>query len=180
VAPLTQTDIAEAWLGFRRRLQRCGFPRRFIESQGADLFARAQLEFVEATSGGAHIHSPRGWLIVCAWRRAINAVDGKSRAPSVSSIEDFATPPVSPEPTPEEVAIAGEQARRVRELVTLLLPEEQAIVELVEFEGMSCRQAAAVLDWSSTKADRWHSRALGRLRALYVDGRLQLDNDPSL
>lgn len=156
----------EAWTGYCARLWRRGFPRHFIEANAADLFAQAKMEMVVADRKGVEFYSPCGWLITCAWHRTINLVQQQSSRPRRSSLDASVTPPKCEGPTPEEMALAADHARGVHETVGLLSSEDREIIELVYFEEMSCRRAAGILGWSTSKADRRHARALGRLRAL--------------
>lgn len=165
---LAEADIDEAWRGYCSRLRRRGFPWYFIETQAADLFAQAKMEMVEAAANSVEFYSPRGWLIECAWRRTINLLDKESRRPPLVSLDISAVPPKNEGLTPEEEILGEDQRRRVHEGVGRLLPEEQKIIELIYFQGMSCRRAAAAVGWSTSKADRWHAKALGRLRALWI------------
>ena len=164
---LDEADIAEAWRGFRGRLHRKNFPRSFITSHSEELFAQAVMEMAQADARGVDLYSVCGWLIECAWRRAINLLDSQLRRPQLISIDVAATLPGSGESTPEEAVVAQDGQRRLHEAIGLLLPAERQIIVLIYLEGMSCRRAANILGWSTSKADRWHAKALGRLRELY-------------
>lgn len=162
---LEESDIQDAWRGYCERLRRRGFPWHFIETEAADLFGQAKMEMVEANANGVELYSPCGWLIECAWRRTINLLDKESRRPQLVSLDISPAAPRSEGPTPEEATLAEDQRRCVREAVGALLPEERRIIELIYLQHMSCRRAAAVLGWSTSKADRRHEKARGRLRA---------------
>lgn len=162
---LEEADIAEAWRCYLARLRRRNFPWRFIENESADLFAEAKLELLEVRARGIEIRSPVPWLIQCAWWRTINLVDRRARHPPVISADAFA-PPRCERPTPEQEALAHDQALRLRAAIEVLLPKERRIIELIYFQGHSCRGAARVLGWSKSNADRWHAKALSRLRAI--------------
>lgn len=164
-AQLDEADIAEAWRCYLARLRRRNFPRRFIENDSADLFAQAKLELLEVQARGVEIRSPVPWLIQCAWWRTINHVDQRSRRPPVLSADAY-EPPRCERPTPEQETLADDQARRLRAAIEVLLPNERRIIELIYFEGYSCRGAARVMGWGKSNGDRWHAKALGRLRAL--------------
>lgn len=166
--------IAEAWRGYLGRLRRRG-SWHLIENHSADLFAQAKVEFFEARARGVEIHSPVGWLIVCAWRQTINLWVQQSRRPRDISIDAVATPLVCNASLPEEDVLASDQSRRLYAALDLLLPKERQVVRLIYLEGMSWRQAAARLGWANSTLEEWHTKAMGRLRSLCASERWALD-----
>jgi RNA polymerase sigma factor (sigma-70 family) len=163
-------ELAEAWRGFCRWLHWKRFSRQFIWSDGVDMFAQAQLELSRALARGVEIRSPPGWLVHCALQRTKNLLEKRRRAPSMIS-EDRIAPLRSMDPTPEETLLEDERRHHLRDAMSWLLPPEREIIELIYFQGMSCRAAARALGWASSKADRNHHRALRRLRPFF--GRIE-------
>lgn len=175
-AELDDADVAEAWRCYLARLRRRNFPWRFIENDSADLFAQAKLELLEVQAKGVEVRAPVPWLIQCAWWRSINLVAQRNRRPLVLSADAFESPRCE-RPTPEQKTLADDQARRLRAAICFLLPNERRIIELIYFEGYSCRGASRVMGWAKSNGDRWHAKALGRLRAICESERWALDPD---
>lgn len=163
---VSAAELAEAWRGFCRWQRWKGFSWHFIWSDGVDMFEQAQLELSQALARGIEIYSPPGWLIHCALQRTKNLLEKRTRAPSMIS-EDRIEPLKSMDPTPEETLLEEERRHNLREAISLLLPPEREIIELIYFQEMSCRAAANTLGWASSKADRNHNRALRRLRPFF-------------
>lgn len=78
--------------------------------------------------------------------------------------EDRLEPLRSEDLTPEEMLLEDEWRHSLRSAISLLLPPEREIIELIYFKEMSCRAAAKTLGWGHSKADRNHHRVLRRLR----------------
>src|SRR5262249_395713 len=76
---LSPSELEEARLAFFQLLRRKGMSRAFIERYAEDLFSRARLELTRTIEGGEVIHSPTGWLLVCAWRRTQNQLTSIGR-----------------------------------------------------------------------------------------------------
>lgn len=159
-------ELAEAWQGFCRWQRRKGFSQQFIWSDGVDMFAQAQLELSGSLAKGIEIQNPPGWLINCALQRTKNLLDKRMRAPSMIS-EDRIESLKSMDPTPEETLLEDERRHYLLDAISALLPSEREIIELIYFQGMSCRAAADALGWTNSKADRNHHRALRRLRPFF-------------
>lgn len=70
----------------------------------------------------------------------------------------------SDEPTPEETAIDEDEKKRLREAVDLLPRDMREAVGLVICEGMSYRDAAAVMGVGTKRVDNLVSRAKKRLK----------------
>lgn len=172
MSELKAADMAEARRGFRRCLRRKGFSWHFINGHGEDLFAQAQLEVLQVLAKGAHVYHPPGWLIHCAWYRTINLLDKQSRRPEEVTVEK-AAPLESEEPGPEKELLAAESHDRLLQVMQHLLPAQREIIELIYLQDLSCREASFSLGWSSSKADRCHHAALGRLRPFFEAGLLQ-------
>jgi RNA polymerase sigma factor (sigma-70 family) len=150
---------------FRGRLYGRGFPRRFIEESGEDLFAEGQLEVIRLMAQGMVIYSPRGLLVHCAWLRTQKRLDRQARAPDYVGLE-VVTETADEQPPPDEQVISGDRECRVLEAIGLLLPDERKLIELVYYGGMSCRAAGRALGLSKSTAHRRHQAALSRLRTL--------------
>jgi RNA polymerase sigma factor (sigma-70 family) len=159
---VSAAELAEAWQGFRRWLLWKGFAWQFIRNDGLDMFGEAQLELSRVLVRGIEIHSPPGWLVHCALQRTKHLLDKQRRAPSMIS-ENRIGSLRSGGWTPEEELLEEEWRHSLGDAVSSLRSPEREIIELIYFKGMSCRAAARALGWASSKANRNHHRALGRL-----------------
>src|SRR5262249_43148790 len=142
------------------------FSPQFISSHGEDLFATAALEYSRKLAEGVRIESPCGWLITCAWRRTMSLLESQSRSPQVIATEKAEAIEDEVGRSPEQTALDEDRFRRVHEAVAELPPEEQRLLELAYFEEMPVREAARLLDWHPSKAQRRHEAARERLLEL--------------
>lgn len=81
-------------------------------------------------------------------------------------------PPVdrpSTDASPEEVAIASEEWRRIRGLLAQLPDLQRDAISLRFGAGMTSREIGAVLGKSEAATQKLISRALGRLKEAYRD-----------
>lgn len=115
----------------------------------------------------------RSWLFTIAHNVVI---DARRRRRHHLSIDDEASKPladtlVDQSASPEELAIAGDAARRVRTLLGNLPDRHRAIVEL-RLAGLSGSEIAATLGTTESAVKSAQFRAYGTLRTL-------LANDPA-
>jgi RNA polymerase sigma-70 factor (ECF subfamily) len=122
-----------------------------------------QLIFTKAFAGiGRYDHrSFRGWLFTIAHNVVVDAQ--RARRPyqeidAAAEIED-------PAPSPEELAVAGDESRRIRALLVRLSPQQRAVVEL-RLGALTDREIAAVLRMDYGAVRQTQHRALLRLREL--------------
>lgn len=151
---------------FRGRLYQRGFPPRFIEESGEDLFAEGQLEVMRLMARGTVVYFPSGLLVHCAWRRTQKLLERQARVPDCVGFGVVAET-ADEEPAPDEQVISGDRERRVRDAIGFLLPEERELIELIYYDGMSCRAAGRALGLSKSTAQRRHEAVSRRLRALF-------------
>lgn len=163
---LTKQDIAQGWRIFRGRLYSRGFPAGFVEGEGRDLFAEGQLDVIRLIDRGLDVYWPCGLLVRCAWLRTQRLVEKRTRNPRSVSLEavlEVADEQVSPE---EEEVISNDLNRSIRAAVAFLDSPDREIIQLTYFGEMTCTEAGRLLGWSSSKSQRIHQHALGRLRPL--------------
>lgn len=162
---LGRTDLEAAERGFLQLLRRKRFSPAFIERHGADLIAKARLEYSQHVAEGGEVRNPAGWIIHCAWRRTQNLLEQEGRAPRVLSIDNggaFA----NESRTPEEEVLTSDRYRQLQGAIEQLPIEERKVIALTYFEGMSVREVGRTLKWDKCKADRRHRAALERLQEL--------------
>lgn len=162
---LGRTDLEAAERGFLQLLRRKRFSPAFIERHGADLIAKARLEYSQHAAEGGEVRNPAGWIIHCAWRRTQNLLEQEGRAPRVLSIDNggaFA----NESRTPEDEVLTSDRYRQLQGAIEQLPIEERKVIALTYFEGMSVREVGRTLKWDKCKADRRHRAALERLQEL--------------
>lgn len=162
---LGRTELEAARRGFECLLRRKRFSRAFVDRHGADLLAKARLEYAQHVADGGEVRNPAGWIIHCAWRRTQNLLEQEGRAPRVLSIDNggaFANESA----TPEEEVLSADRYRQLQGAIEQLPIEERKVIALTYFEGMSVREVGRVLKWDKCKADRRHRAALERLQEL--------------
>jgi RNA polymerase sigma-70 factor (ECF subfamily) len=103
----------------------------------------------------------KGWLFAIA-RNAVND-DYRSRRPSAPFEDAFVVP--DDRPSPEEVAIAGEEQLRIWALLRQLKPDDQDIVAL-RLEGLNHKEIATALGRSHGTIRNKQPRIMNRLKTL--------------
>jgi RNA polymerase sigma factor (sigma-70 family) len=156
------------------RLYGRGFPADFIEDEGRDLFAEGQLDVIRLIDRGLDVYWPCGLLVHCAWRRTQRLVEKRTRNPRSVSLEALLEV-VDERVSPEEEVISNDLGRSIRAAVAFLDSPDREIIQLTYFGEMTCTEAGRLLGWSSSKSQRIHQHALGKLRA-FLEPRVPLRN----
>lgn len=159
-------ELEQAQLGFNQYLRRKGYSPQFIDRHADDLLATATVEYSRKLAEGAEIDNAAGWLITCASQRTKNLVHVESRDPRLVSTERAPTVVDEEGQSPEEVALEEDRFRKVREAVEQLSEDERRLLELAYFEGYAVREAARLLRWHPSKAQRCHRTARRHLHEL--------------
>ncbi|MET0558900.1 MAG: sigma-70 family RNA polymerase sigma factor [Solirubrobacterales bacterium] len=170
---LSGAHLREAERGFVAMLRAKGFPAVWIDANVIDLMAQAASEYARWLTDHEPEPNPAGWLIVCAYRRAVNLLEAQRRRPPTTSLDavyDLADEGVR---TPEQQAIEHDRQERIREAMGQLPRQDRRLLAMVYFEDRSVREAGRTIGWRKSAADRHHRAALDRLRAI-------LGEDPSL
>jgi RNA polymerase sigma factor (sigma-70 family) len=169
---VTGAQLRETERGFTALLRAKGFPATWIDRHSLDLVAQAASEYAAWMKKHEPEENPVGWLITCAYRRALNLLTSQRRRPPAASVEDAALALADDSlPTPEEAVLDDERQRRLRKAMECLVPKERRLITLVYFEGHSVRDAGRRLGWGKSAADRHHRSALERLRAVVGEDR---------
>jgi RNA polymerase sigma-70 factor, ECF subfamily len=100
---------------------------------------------------------------------ACRAAGREQPLPTTSSVL-LARQLLADEPTPSELVAGEELADRVRQALVRLDPDDQTIILLRNYEGLSNQQAAAALGIDPAAASKRFGRALLRLRAALIGG----------
>lgn len=174
-------ELEEARLGFNQYLRRKGYSPQFIERHAEELLATATVEYSRKLAEGAEIENAAGWLITCASQRTKNLIHVENRDPRLVSTERAPTVVDSEGQSPEEVALEEDRFRKVREAVEQLSEDERRLLELAYFEGYAVREAARMLRWHPSRAQRCHRTARKHLHELLgVDSLDQLEIEVGL
>lgn len=169
---VTGAHLRETERGLNALLRAKGFPAPWIDRHSLDLVAQAASEYAAWMKTHEPEKKPVGWLITCAYRRALNLLTSQRRRPPTAAVEDVALAVADESlPTPEQAVLDDERQRRLREALECLVPKERRLITLVYFEGHSIRDAGRRLGWGKSAADRHHRSALERLRAVVGEDR---------
>lgn len=158
-APLYETYADLVW---RYAMSRLGNADRAAEVTSIT-FARALAALPRFRPRPANSGSPfRAWLMTIARNAVIDEVRRERHAPS---LDDPAVQPwlIDRGRTPEDLAIAGDEQRRVERALARLPVTQRRIVEL-RLIGMRSAKIAEILEMSQSAIDTAHFRAYARLR----------------
>jgi RNA polymerase sigma factor (sigma-70 family) len=164
--PIDGAHLREAERGLRALLRAKGFPAAWVDKNAIDLLAQAAGEYAEWLKGHRAEPNPVGWLLTCAYRRAVDLLDSEGRRPPTTSLDAVVDLGDRGTPTPEQEALANDRQRRLREAMRCLPARDRRLISLVYFEECSIREAGRRLGWRKTVADRRHQEALQRLREI--------------
>jgi RNA polymerase sigma factor (sigma-70 family) len=165
---VTPAELREAERGFKLMLAR-KFSAAWIAENAKDLLAQANIEYAEWLEANPPARNPVGWLLTCAYRRALNLFDTQSRKPRPASLEAVFHLADESTPTPEQQALDNDRQRQLREALGHLPEKERKLLALIYFEDYSIRAAGRKLGWQKSAADRHHSAAMKRMLALVGD-----------
>jgi RNA polymerase sigma factor (sigma-70 family) len=161
---LSRAQMDMARKAFRGKLVRLRFSPQFIVNNADELLAIAHTEFVRAVQNGTEIEDPVAWTIHCAWRRTQNLLQSESNRPRTVSSEKVAELIDEGVVAPEDRALEAERARKIREAVAKLDPDQRKVIALTFFEDMSVREAARHLGCSAGSVQHRRETALRTLR----------------
>jgi RNA polymerase sigma factor (sigma-70 family) len=141
----------------------------WIAENAKDLLAQANIEYAEWLEDNPPARNPVGWLLTCAYRRALNLLDTQSRKPRPAPLDSVFHLADESMPTPEQQALDRDRQSRLQEALRFLPKKECKLLALVYFEDLSIREAGRKLGWQKSAADRHHNAALEKLKALVGD-----------
>jgi RNA polymerase sigma factor (sigma-70 family) len=161
---LTAGQMDAARKAFRGKLLRLRYSPQFIVNNADELLAIAHSEYARAIEKGVAIDDPVAWTIHCAWRRTQNLLQAESIRPRMISVEKVVELVDDGEPGTEDQVLEDERARKIRDAVAKLDPEQQKVIALTFFEDMSVREAARHLGCSASSIQHRRETALRTLR----------------
>lgn len=165
---VTPAELREAERGFRLMLAK-KFSAVWIAENAKDILSQANVEYAEWLEQNPPARNPVGWLLTCAYRRAVNLLDTQSRKPRPASLDSVFHLADESTPTPEQQALDRDRQRRLRKALSHLPEKECKLLALVYFEGMSIREAGRKVGWQKSVADRHHDAAMEKMLALVGD-----------
>jgi DNA-directed RNA polymerase specialized sigma24 family protein len=160
---LSQAEMDRVRKGFTGLLAKLRYHPEFILNHCDELLGIAHTEYVRYLSKGVEIEDPVAWTINCAWRRTQNLLTLQGYRPQKVSAEKLAELVDEGRPTPDQIALDTDRARKVHRAVAKLDEEQRQLLALMYFEDMPLAEAARCLDWHESKARRCHKAALTRL-----------------
>jgi RNA polymerase sigma factor (sigma-70 family) len=161
---LSRAQMDMARKAFRGKLVRLRFSPQFIVNNGDELLAIAHSEYARAVQRGVEIEDPVAWTVHCAWRRTQNLLQSESTRPRIVSSEKVAELIDDGRAEPEEQALEGDRAQKIREAVARLDEDQRKVIALTFFEDMSVREAARHLGCSASSVQHRRETALRTLR----------------
>lgn len=165
---VSPAELREAERGFKLMLAR-KFSAVWIAENARDLLAQANIEYTEWLKKNPPAENPVGWLLTCAYRRALNLLDTQTRKPRPASLDAVFHLADESTPGPEQQILDNDRQRRIREALGHLPDKERKLLALVYFEGYSIRAAGRKLGWQKSAADRHHGAAMEKMLALVGD-----------
>ena len=165
---VTPVELREAERGLSLMLAR-KFSATWIAEHARDLLAQANIEYAEWLEENPPARNPVGWLLTCAYRRALNLLDSQNRKPQAAPLEAVFHLADESTPTPEEQVLDNDRQSRLREALGHLPEKERLLLAMVYFEGSSIREAGRRLGWQKSAADRHHSAAMEKMLVLVGD-----------
>jgi RNA polymerase sigma-70 factor (ECF subfamily) len=111
---------------------------------------------------------PTAWVMTIAlnacrslWRSAAHRMEVRSA--SIDEASDYRAPIADRSPNPEEAREAAERERHVQEALMELPEEQRIIVILKDYQGLSHKRIAGLLDLGHDAVRKRYSRALAEL-----------------
>ncbi len=168
---LTPAQYREAERGLKLMLAK-KFSAVWIQENTADLLTQANIEYGEWLDDNPPARKPVGWILTCAYRRALNQLDTETRKPPTAPLDSIFHLADDSTPTPEQVALDHDRQRRLRDALSHLPRKEAQLLALIYYEDYSIREAGRQLGWRKSAADRHHTAAMEKMLALVGDRKL--------
>jgi RNA polymerase sigma-70 factor (ECF subfamily) len=145
------------------------FSAVWIAKNAQDVLSQANIEYARWLKDNPPARNPVGWLLHCAYWRAVNLLDSETRKPRQASLDAVFHLADEATPSPEEKALDRDRAKRLSEALGHLPVKERELLSLVYYEDMSIREAGRKLGWQKSAADRHHKAAMEKMAALVGD-----------
>jgi RNA polymerase sigma-70 factor (ECF subfamily) len=155
--------LAEIERSLRGRLRAYDLSDAFIERSLEDALQKGLVEYLRAFDRGEVVDNPAGFIVQAGFCRAIDELRREARQADGGLVDVLIEGGGVVEPSTEEVAMDHLQARELREAVGRLSPEEQQVLRLRYFDGLTNEASAEVLFCSKRTYRRRLREALKKL-----------------
>lgn len=171
-------DAAFAALVTRHLPRHVALATRLLGSD-RDAEDAVQDAFLQCWRHAPRFDPERAKLTTWLYRILINrCLDRKRKDRHAGLPLDAAGDPPDPAPRPDQAAAQASDARLVQAALDALPPRQRAAVMLVYYEGMSNREAAAVMALGVKGLESLLTRARAGLRAALGDSAMDLSSAP--
>lgn len=155
--------LGEIERSLRSRLRAYDLSSAFIERSLEDALQKGLVEYLRALDRGEVIDNPSGFIVQAGFCRAIDELRREARQADGALIDALIESGDVAEPSTDEVAMDRLEAQELRDAVGRLSPEEQQVLSLRYFDGLTNEASAKVLYCSKRTYRRRLSAALKKL-----------------
>lgn len=155
--------LGEIERSLRGRLRAYDLSSAFIERSLEDALQKGLVEYLRALDRGEVIDNPSGFIVQAGFCRAIDELRREARQADGALVEALIESGDVAEPSTDEVAMDRLEAQELRDAVGRLSPEEQQVLSLRYFDGLTNEASAKVLYCSKRTYRRRLSAALKKL-----------------
>jgi RNA polymerase sigma-70 factor (ECF subfamily) len=155
--------LGEIERSLRSRLRAYDLSNAFIERSLEDALQKGLVEYLRALDRGEAIDNPAGFIVQAGFCRAIDELRREARQADGALVDALIESGDVAEPSTDEVAMDRLEAQELRDAVGRLSPEEQQVLSLRYFDGLTNEASAKVLYCSKRTYRRRLSAALKKL-----------------
>jgi RNA polymerase sigma factor (sigma-70 family) len=155
--------LREIERSLRGKLKAYDLSDGFIERNLEDALQKGLVEYLRALDRGNAVDNPAGFVVQAGFCRAIDELRREARQADGVLVDALIESGGIAEPPTDEVAMDHLEARELREAVRRLSPEEQQVLSLRYFDGLTNEASAKVLFCSKRTYRRRLSGALKKL-----------------
>lgn len=155
--------LGEFERSLRARLRAYDLSSAFIERSLEDALQKGLVEYLRALDRGEVIDNPAGFIVQAGFCRAIDELRREARQADGALVDALIESGDVAEPSTDEVAMDRLEAQELRDAVGRLSPEEQQVLSLRYFDGLTNEASAKVLYCSKRTYRRRLSATLKKL-----------------
>jgi RNA polymerase sigma factor (sigma-70 family) len=155
--------LGEIERSLRSRLRAYDLSNAFIERSLEDALQKGLVEYLRALDSGEVIDNPAGFIVQAGFCRAIDELRREARQADGALVDALIESGDVAEPSTDELAMDRLEAQELRDAVGRLSPEEQQVLSLRYFDGLTNEASAKVLYCSKRTYRRRLSAALRKL-----------------
>jgi RNA polymerase sigma-70 factor (ECF subfamily) len=155
--------LGEIERSLRSRLRAYDLSNAFIERSLEDALQKGLVEYLRALDRGEVIDNAPGFIVQAGFCRAIDELRREARQADGALVDALIESGDVAEPSTDEVAMDRLEAQELRDAVGRLSPEEQQVLSLRYFDGLTNEASAKVLYCSKRTYRRRLSAALKKL-----------------